>query len=240
MTKEIFTKLDVYHDVSSGSAAMNMAVDQALLETATVPLVRFYRWNHPALSFGYFGRFADVTGSANERELVRRWTGGGVVLHGNDLTYSVVIPAGDSVFAESSISIYEKIHQALQNVLATCGYLARLATVAAVADRGTEADSYNAINDRGYNAGTCFANPVHADVLISGRKVAGAAQRRTRRGLLQQGSIQQVELSGDFEERFARELSANCNERKIDEELFCRARELAEQKYGTKEWLECR
>ena len=72
---------------------MNMAIDEALLETAVIPTIRFYRWRSPALSFGYFGKFSDVAIYAAERDLVRRWTGGGIVFHGDDLTYSIVIPA---------------------------------------------------------------------------------------------------------------------------------------------------
>jgi lipoate-protein ligase A len=78
---------------------------------------------------------------------------------------------------------------------------------------------------------------VRADVLIDGRKIAGAAQRRTRRGLLQQGSIQGIDLQSDLAQRFARELSTGRSERKIDEKILNRARELAEQKYGTESWL---
>ena len=81
----------------------------------------------------------------------------------------------------------------------------------------------------GYN---CFANPVRADVMMDGRKIAGAAQRRTRRGLLQQGSIQGITMKTDLAEKFAQALSANCSEFEINEEVFQRARELAQQKYG--------
>jgi lipoate-protein ligase A len=77
---------------------MNMAIDEALLESLTLPAVRFYRWQSPALSFGYFGRFADVASYQSERDLVRRWTGGGIVFHGEDLTYSILIPANDAAF----------------------------------------------------------------------------------------------------------------------------------------------
>ncbi len=69
---------------------MNMAIDEALLEYATVPAIRFYRWHFPALSFGYFGKFRDVVDYVSARDLVRRWTGGGMVFHGEDLTYSIV------------------------------------------------------------------------------------------------------------------------------------------------------
>jgi lipoate-protein ligase A len=83
----------------------------------------------------------------------------------------------------------------------------------------------------------CFASPVRADVLLDGRKIAGAAQRRTRRGLLQQGSIQNVNLGNGLGERFARALSSKMDRREIDEAIVCRAREIARQKYGSEAWL---
>jgi lipoate-protein ligase A len=224
----IFAALNVYHDLAPSSAAMNMAIDQALLESASAPSIRFYRWESPALSFGYFGRFADVADKASERDLVRRWTGGGMVFHGEDLTYSVVIPGNDPVFAESPMSIYENVHRALRKALVANGERAELAPVAGIVDAET------AIVDPGYN---CFANPVRADVTIDGRKVAGAAQRRTRAGLLQQGSVQYVDLGNGLAERFVQALSANCSERKIADDVLKRGQELAEQKYETDAWL---
>ena len=223
----IFAALNVYHDVAPRSAAMNMAIDEALLESAAAPSVRFYRWGSPALSFGYFGRFADVADKASERDLVRRWTGGGIVFHGADLTYSIVIPANNPVFAEPTMSIYENVHRALCKALLEAG---QRATVAGVDDPGP------GINAAGYN-GLCFANPVRADVTIDGRKVAGAAQRRTRAGLLQQGSVQYVDLGNGLAERFAQALSVNCSEREIADDVLKRGAELAEQKYETDAWL---
>src|SRR6266487_4683767 len=123
----MFAALNVYHDGAAHSAAMNMAIDEALLEHATVPSIRFYRWHSPALSFGYFGKFAYVACYAGERDLVRRWTGGGIVFHGDDLTYSIVIPVSDPVFDESSIAIYEKIHRALADALNANGASAVIA-----------------------------------------------------------------------------------------------------------------
>jgi lipoate-protein ligase A len=224
---KFFERLTVYQDLTPRSAEINMAIDEALLETAKIPSIRFYRWNSPALSFGYFGRFADVVPYAADRDLVRRWTGGGIVFHGEDLTYSIVIPANDAVFSESSTSIYEKVHRALRDGLAGSG---KDAVVAGGGDPGGTATA----RSDGYN---CFANPVRADVLIDGRKIAGAAQRRTRRGLLQQGSIQGVYLENDFPGRFAAELSNNCNLRRLSKAVESRAREIAAQKYGAEAWL---
>ena len=209
-----------------------MAFDEALLEHATVPSIRFYRWHSSALSFGYFGRFSDVVDYASARDLVRRWTGGGIVFHGDDLTYSIVVPANDKAFSESSMSIYEKVHRALCDAVEGNG---KRAVVAGGGDPGGAADAIRtAFSAGGYN---CFANPVRADVIVDGRKIAGAAQRRARRGLLQQGSIQGVDLENGLAERFAAELSNNCEPRSIPKAVECRAREIAAQKYGAEAWL---
>jgi len=225
---KFFERLTVYQDITPRSAAMNMAIDDALLETAKIPSIRFYRWNSPALSFGYFGKFADVADYAIERDLVRRWTGGGIVFHGDDLTYSIIIPARDAMFAESSMSIYEKIHRALADALAKTGQHAQLAT------------PNSAVTDRRYSEGACFANPVRADVLVNGCKVAGAAQRRTRAGLLHQGSIQDVDLGNGLAKRFTRELSNVRSEKSLDKSLLERAEKIAERKYGNNHWLKLR
>ena len=232
MTEGFFAALSVQNNAVPHSAAMNMAIDEVLLETAAVPTIRFYRWRSPALSFGYFGKFSDVAIYAAERDLVRRWTGGGIVFHGDDLTYSILIPASDPVFDESSIAIYEKIHRALCEALNGIG---TQAVVAGDTDLGGLVDGIRAaVSASGYN---CFANPVRADILINGRKIAGAAQRRTRRGLLQQGSIQGITTNTDLAEKFAQSMSANCNDFEVSERIFQRAREIAQQKYGTESWL---
>ena len=236
MTERLFAALDIYNGTTPRSAAMNMAIDEALLECAEVPSIRFYRWDHPALSFGYFGRFADVANYAARRDLVRRWTGGGIVLHEDDLTYSIVIPRTDVGFSESTMSIYENVHRALRDALGSNG--TELATVAAVCDRRAQINS--AVTDRRYSEGMCFANPVPADVLLNGRKIAGAAQRRTRTGLLHQGSVQHVDLGNGLAERFARALADRCSPRFLDAGVIELAQEIAAQKYGTVAWLQKR
>jgi lipoyl(octanoyl) transferase len=231
-TRALFTHLTIYPDERPHSAPMNMAIDEALLETAVVPTIRFYRWRSPALSFGYFGKFSDVAIYAAERDLVRRWTGGGIVFHGDDLTYSIVIPASDPVFDESSIAIYEKIHRALCEALNKIGTQAFVA--GGVDPGGLVVGMRAGVSASGYN---CFANPVRADVMMNGRKIAGAAQRRTRRGLLQQGSIQGFAMNTDLAQKFAQALSASCSESKITRAILKQAQEVAQQKYGTESWL---
>src|ERR1041385_4633346 len=231
----IFGPLHVLYDSESRTAALNMAVDEALLENARLPTIRFYRWDHPALSFGYFGRYSDV--SEHRRDLIRRWTGGGIVFHGEDLTYSIVIPASDPAFCESSKSIYEKVHRGLCEALIDQGERAELSVAAPVYDRRKPSSPETTeVTDRRYRD-NCFANPVPADVLLDGRKIAGAAQRRTTHGLLHQGSIQNTAAGNDLAERFAQALSKKIERREIDGEIMRCAQEIVAQKYGTEAWL---
>src|SRR5438093_9929050 len=128
----LFTALSTYYDDDEHSAAMNMAIDEALLDSVAIPSIRFYRWRSPALSFGYFGKFTDVADYVGERDLVRRWTGGGIVFHGEDLTYSIVVPPSDPVFSESSSSIYAAIHASLCHGLASIAERGELAHLGGV------------------------------------------------------------------------------------------------------------
>ena len=216
----IFEELRVFDDSEPRSAALNMAVDEALLEIAVSPTLRVYRWRGPALSFGYLGSYADVADQRDSREIVRRWTGGGIVPHGDDLTYSVVIPASHPFFARSSLAIYSDLHDAIRRALEVNGIGAMLAT--SVSPRVSE---------------NCFVNAVRSDVISEGRKIAGAAHRRSRAGLLHQGSIQRAELPRRFIDDFARILCDRFEPGDLSQELIDRATLIAQAKYGTTEWL---
>lgn len=238
----LLTSLEIYYDTIPRSAAMNMALDEILWRSATMPRLRLYEWDHPALSFGYFGRYTDVAAYQSEREVVRRCTGGGVVFHGSDLTYALIIPANDQRRQASPLTIYASVHQAIQTALRTLGIAAKLVPdgdCRRIALRNASLASKNDLLGVAPSATTtaCFANPVTYDVMVDGRKVAGAAQRRSRRGLLQQGSIQNVSLSEKFRERFIAELGQNAVVSAIDSALLDESRRLADAKYATDEWL---
>lgn len=213
-------ELLVYDDSEPRAAALNMAVDEAFLESAAAPTLRFYCWRGPALSFGYFGSYADVADQSGDREIVRRWTGGGIVPHGADLTYSVIIPARHPFFALSSLRIYSDLHQAISVALQANGIAATLAD--SVSPKISE---------------NCFANAVRADVISQGRKIAGAAHRRTRAGLLHQGSIQHAKLPPQFRVDFASALCGRAERNPMPQELVDRARIIAQIKYETVQWL---
>jgi lipoyl(octanoyl) transferase len=213
-------ELHVYDDNVPRSAPLNMAVDEALLEIARAPILRFYRWRGLALSFGYFGSYSDVADQCGDREIVRRWTGGGIVPHGDDLTYSVIIPASHPFFARSSLVIYSDLHDAIRGALRANGIKASLA------DSASPRVSEN-----------CFANAVRADVISEGQKIAGAAHRRSRAGLLHQGSIQNARLPHRFSDDFARTLCDRFEHKALSRGLIDRGTTIAQAKYETIGWL---
>jgi lipoate-protein ligase A len=150
-----------------------MAVDEWLLETAERPVLRVYGWLGEWGSVGYFGNLADARASFPGVEWVRRWTGGGTVDHRADWTYTVVAPAGETLVGLKGAESYRVLHAALAACLIEEGIEARLST-------GAEETG----------AALCFENPVSHDLVGTGnRKLAGAGQRRTSRGLLHQGSV---------------------------------------------------
>jgi lipoate-protein ligase A len=158
------------------SPSVNMALDEALLLTAPRrgrPLLRFYGWDRPAVSIGYVQRYDAAPEGV---EVVRRPTGGGVVYHDHDFTYTVVIPAGHWLTGLDRTRSYDWINRSVQDGLEQCNLKAHLAD----ADIPHTVDRLTMV---------CFQNPTRYDILMDGVKVAGSAQRRLREGLLHQGSI---------------------------------------------------
>jgi lipoate-protein ligase A len=83
----------------------------------------------------------------------------------------------------------------------------------------------------------CFATPVISDVIENGRKIAGAAQRKTRTGLVHQGSIQRQNLNGKFRNIFGNFLANRFIISDIESDLLNAAEELTATKYATDAWL---
>ncbi len=163
-------------DSGPGSAAFNMALDEALLEAAPSlgrAILRFYSWTEPAASFGYFQKYAEVEALTPLRPLVRRPTGGGLVPHDADWTYSLVFPASHSWYALRAAESYRGAHSWLQTAFSRLGLALEMAPGRSKSQPGQ-----------------CFSGYETSDLLWRGRKIAGAAQRRTREGLLIQGSVQ--------------------------------------------------
>jgi lipoate-protein ligase A len=178
--------------VRTAGAAENMAVDFLLLQRyaeAVAARFRHYEWRRPAFTFGYSQKIADVryilempgpnladNPLPGTYDLCRRPTGGGLVDHRDDWTYSLVIPRGHPLEAERASASYRAVHACVVDGLRAQGVAAALQPPPA---GGGEA------------AGICFQRAEAHDVVHSGtgQKIAGAAQKRNKRGLLFQGSL---------------------------------------------------
>jgi lipoyl(octanoyl) transferase len=176
--------------INSGKCgtAFNMALDEALLEAVArlgQPILRFYGWTEPAATFGYFQNFSEVERATHLRPLIRRPTGGGIVPHDADWTYSAVFPPGHEWHLLKAEESYRRIHDWLRLAFAEMNVETELAP-------GCKKSL----------PGQCFAGHEKFDLLWRGQKIAGAAQRRNKSGLLIQGSVQPPAVSisrGDWE-----------------------------------------
>lgn len=173
--------------VRTGAAAENMALDFLLLQRypqATASRFRHYEWRRPALTFGYSQKIDWVRAQlpADEHlDLCRRPTGGGIVDHRDDWTYALVIPRGHPLEELRAAHSYRAVHEALAAALRQQKVEAIVKDACEPAEDGATCAA----------TGVCFQRAelhdvIHAD---TGKKIAGAAQKRNKHGLLFQGSL---------------------------------------------------
>jgi len=211
-------------DTGDNAAAMNMAIDEALLQNAvrcSRPLLRVYGWSRPSISIGYFQAYP--SDYEDDYDIVRRPTGGGLVWHGKDLTFTVIAPPNHELCAHRVCDSYRTIHSLIAFALNGAGVRCILADDPAAETHGA-----------------CFERPVAHDIMIGGKKITGGAQRRTKFGLVHQGSLLLppslrrpiAELKRALYNGFgATWIEANLTE--SDQQL---AAELSRTKYATTAW----
>ncbi|MCA9004084.1 MAG: lipoate--protein ligase family protein, partial [Planctomycetaceae bacterium] len=156
----------------------NMAVDEALLESAANQdccTLRWYQWNEPTISLGYFQKNVPEDSNENWKDLprVRRLSGGGAILHHHELTYSFALP-GSHPLAKTPPELYVAIHQPIIDVLAEHGLQVQF--------RGISFRSKS-------EPFLCFGRGDERDLVYQGQKILGSAQRRRRGAIVQHGSL---------------------------------------------------
>src|SRR5690625_2672549 len=189
--KAITTKFEVnllletwsFLDTGHHDAATNMAIDEALLkwhsEGKISPTIRFYGWERPSLTIGHFQNTEKTIDFAGIKkhgcDFVRRLTGGSVVLHDDELTYSIIVSESHPKIPHSINKAYYILSQGLLE-----GYHLL----------GVEADF--AIPERELRqerSAVCFEEPAIYEMVVDGKKISGNAQTRKNGVLLQHGSI---------------------------------------------------
>ena len=171
---------------SPQSGTWNMAMDMAMLEEAARQakiLLRLYRWSAPTLSLGYFQSYDErlLLPELLGLECVRRVTGGGAILHDQELTYAIAIPEEERRKGPAE-AIYRGLHRAVVAWLKKLGWAAHFWEEVAPAD-------FAAVAPAMPDPFLCFDRRSAVDIVVGDRKVLGSAQRRTSHGLLQHGSL---------------------------------------------------
>lgn len=189
----------------SHDAAENMAIDEsislAVASKTQVPTLRFYQWNYPTISLGYFQSIADaeaylrdIQGDVSAVRVVRRSTGGGAILHDSELTYSLALPLGNASPGPRE-KVYQAMHQTVREVLARFAVSSMPYREIARSERETAERKPNTkpavtgLRDSVSEPFLCFQRRTEEDLICAGYKVLGSAQRRVRGGVLQHGSL---------------------------------------------------
>ena len=230
----------------TAGAAENMAADFLLLQRypqPTVPRFRHYAWRGAAFTFGYSQKIAFIRAQlaafpGEHFDLCRRPTGGGLVDHRDDWTFSLVIPRGHPLEELRATQSYREVHEALAAALRTQSVPAITKAIREV--EGSEPGP----------AGVCFQRAEVHDVVHerTGEKIAGAAQKRNKQGLLFQGSIAKAaagaavdweKFGDDFIAGIATMLGAEAQSTPWPEFNEDEVSGLVEQ-YSSPEWMEGR
>lgn len=177
-----------WHVIDSGTLAPEaiMAKDAALLEELQAkdsPILHLYEWAMPCLTYGYFTKLEqhlhlDVL-QHKGLHIARRPTGGGIIFHLTDLAFSLLVPASHSYFSLNTLDSYAVINAHVARVIMQWS------------KQGIHPTLFTKDVACGKNMcySFCMAAPTPYDLVVAGKKVGGAAQRRRRQGLLHQATL---------------------------------------------------
>ncbi len=173
-------------DTGNSSAEENMEYDRELLAAIKVddsPILHLYGWTSPSATYGHFIKPEDyfLLDSVKKHglNLAKRPTGGGIVFHTTDLAFSMLVPANHKAFSVNTLENYAFINRIVidaiehfQHDIASMQLLPQEPIIDDLASRNF-----------------CMAKPTRYDVMLAGRKLGGAAQRRSKTAFLHQGTI---------------------------------------------------
>ncbi|MFH1247803.1 MAG: lipoate--protein ligase family protein [Candidatus Omnitrophota bacterium] len=164
----------------------NMAIDEALCrrqaDPGALPVVRIYGWEPASFSLGYFQKPESLFNLKVCRQenisFVRRFTGGEIIFHKDDLTYSVCCRRDD-------LGIFGSIDESYKII---SGFI-----LEAYRSLGLEAEFFSAVKTfkqkESPTGALCFSSKEGYDITIQEKKIGGSAQRRRKKVIFQHGSI---------------------------------------------------
>lgn len=239
------------------SAALNMGIDQAVLEARSRDespcTLRVYEWRPSAISIGYFQ-------SMNEEvdvpvcdemgvDLVRRITGGGAVYHDEkgEVTYSIIFKEGDLDLPERVQDAYGPLCQGIVDGLKELDMNAEFKPINDITVAGKKISGNAQTRKMGcilqhgtllydVDARTMFKLLLVPNEKIRDKMIAGVEERVTsiRHETGNKASIEDVEDA--LIEGFSSALGIELKPGELTEKEMARAEEVAREKYGSKKW----
>lgn len=166
------------------TAQANMDLDHELLkklEPSSRPILHFYEWEGLCASHGYFIQpyeYLNQEGATRQRlQLARRPTGGGIVFHLTDFAFSLLVPASHSGYSVNTLDNYAWVNRKVMEAIEEFSGIKSSLLAGGSDSYPPECRNF------------CMALPTIFDIIVDGRKVGGAAQRKTKAGFLHQGTI---------------------------------------------------
>lgn len=209
-----------------------MAIDEIIACDKTLEnknFLRFFNWQEQkAITFGYAQRSKSLKEQLEAGyKITRRPSGGGIVYHDGDLTFSIIFTSQDKVE-----DIYKNLHTAIAGELKK--YIKQVQTY----------DQKNIFKpvENGQSK-SCFANPVLDDLMLEGKKILGGAIRRFGNRILYQGTLQ---IAGARDKEEYKSAIKNALEKFLKEEssftevsptLLLQIKNKAEQVYKNPAWI---
>lgn len=179
-------------DTGVNLASVNMQFDEDWLQSLEErgrPILHFYEWQTPSATYGYFidptQYFNGETISAEPLALAKRSTGGGIIFHLWDMAFSVLVPATTPFFSLNTLENYAWVNAAVLTAVQRTAQFLGAPTVQEPWQLTPEDATWQGALGRRF----CMARPTKYDVMWGDKKVAGAAQRKTKFGFLHQGTI---------------------------------------------------
>jgi len=227
----------LYIETPAFDVCEQMAADELLCSSPPAGfLLRFYEWADDGITYGYSQKIKEVRAAAalmnrSGLEYTRRPTGGGLVLHEKDLTFSFIFPSPELDFAPAAA--YDRLHTAISGAYKEHGI------------------KYDLLKEKtaDYKVNgplmTCFKKPVCMDMLEDGRKILGGALRKFGGRMLYQGSLQTDSARRDAE--FNKKIITGALEKeycvkftavRFTSSALKKTMRIAESKYRTLAWKE--
>lgn len=202
------------------SAAMNMAIDELLFDSLqNEPVLRIYFWDKAYTTIGYFQK--------NNCNAVRRLTGGLLVNHHNDLSYSFCAQAHDWPYLYNQQDTYKYLHAAIKKALSGINIDSSFAEI-------QTSDKKNMF---------CVQTLYSDDLLKDGKKIVGSCMRRRGKKILVQGSLhlnlkssEKEEFSYSFADNVAGLIKTGAKKEELAAEILSKAASISGEKYSNKQW----